>query len=189
MESLPQPEPSLELVLESVLLVAPDPVPIERLVEVVGVERDHVLRGLADLAKHLTDRGMRLVWHGQAVQLVTAPEAAGAVERFLGIDEPGRMSLAALETLAIIAYRQPITRAQIEAIRGVNCSRALSTLEARGLITELGRLDVAGRPAIFGTTPEFLQAFGLSSLDELPPLDQEPQTKAENVSPPRHPSG
>lgn len=170
-ESLPQLQLDLDIALESVLLVAPDPVAIERLATVLDVDRDAILQGLHDLASRIERRGARLVRHGDSVQLVTAPEAAAAVERFLGIDEPGKLSPAALETLAIVAYHQPVTRAQIEAIRGVNCDRALSTLEARGLIVELGRLEVAGRPAIFGTTPEFLQAFGLSSLDELPPLD------------------
>jgi len=103
--------------------------------------------------------------------LVSAPEAAPYVERFLGLSLSGKLSAAALETLAIIAYKQPITRPQIEAIRGVNSDGALRTLMSKGLIEEVGRLDSVGHPILFGTTFEFLQYFGLSSLSELPPLE------------------
>jgi segregation and condensation protein B len=93
------------------------------------------------------------------------------VERFLGVEEDHRLSRPALETLAIIAYKQPITRPAIEAIRGVNCDRALASLRARGLISEVGRADTAGRPYLFGTTFRFLEYFGLEKPDDLPPLE------------------
>ena len=105
------------------------------------------------------------------MQLVTAPEVAEDVRRFLGLSGSARLSTAALETLAIIAYRQPITRAEIEAIRGVNCDGVLRTLLAKGLIEEVGRAEGPGRPILYGTTMLFLQHFGLRSLADLPPLD------------------
>jgi segregation and condensation protein B len=105
---------------------------------------------------------------GDGLQLVTHPRAAAVVQRFLGLETSARLSTAALETLAIVAYRQPVTRAHIEAIRGVNPDYALATLTARGLVEEVGRLNAVGRPALFGTTFEFLRAFGLRSLDDLP---------------------
>lgn len=127
------------------------------------------------LAVQLADRGIRLQRHGDQVQLVTAPEAAPAVERFLGLEGAVRLSSAALETLAVIAYRQPVTRAQIEQVRGVSADRAIATLLAHGLIEEVGRLETVGRPALFGTTVEFLEHFGLQSLADLPPLPEEPE--------------
>jgi segregation and condensation protein B len=104
--------------------------------------------------------------------MVTAPDCASYVERFLGLQFSGKLSTAALETLAIVAYRQPITRAQVEEIRGVNCEGVLRNLVARGLVEELGRLDRAGRPILYGTTFEFLQYFGLSDLTELPQVEE-----------------
>ena len=104
------------------------------------------------------------------MQMVTAPESADHVRRFLGLELSGKLSAAALETLAIIAYRQPATRAQIESIRGVNSDSVLRTLLNYGLIEEVGRLDQAGRPILYGTTFEFLQEFGLSDLHQLPVL-------------------
>ena len=106
------------------------------------------------------------------VQLVTAPEVAPIIEKFLGVNGSGHLSAAALETLAIIAYRQPITRPAIEAVRGVNCDGVIQTLVARGLIQEVGRQETAGRPILYATTFEFLQNFGLRDTDDLPPLEQ-----------------
>jgi len=106
------------------------------------------------------------------VQLVTAPEAASYVERFLGLEARTRLSRAALEALAIIAYRQPITRPEIEAIRGVSSDSVLRTLLRVGLIEEVGRASTVGRPILYGTTFEFLQHFGLRSLHELPDLEE-----------------
>ena len=108
---------------------------------------------------------------GLQVQLITMPEATPHIQRFLGLEMTGRLTQPALETLAIIAYRQPVTRAAMESIRGVNCDGVLRTLVSRGLIEEVGRLDQVGRPILYGTTFEFLQYFGLKSLDELPSLD------------------
>ncbi len=115
-------------------------------------------------------RGLRIIRRADRVHLTTAPEAAGHIEKFLGLDLSTKLSTAALETLAVIAYRQPLTRGDIEAIRGVNCDGVLKTLLARALIEPVGRLEQPGRPFLYGTTLQFLQYFGLEGLDRLPPL-------------------
>jgi segregation and condensation protein B len=102
------------------------------------------------------------------VQLVTRPEAAGAVRRLVNPEVEARLSLPAYETLAVIAYRQPVTKAAIEAVRGVDCEHVLESLEKRGLIEEVGRLDAPGTPRLFGTTMRFLQLLGVSRLEDLP---------------------
>ena len=163
----------LARLLESLLFVAGEPAPIQRLASALQVETEDVELGLLRLAEQLQGRGIRLQRHHDTVQLVTMPEAADVVEAYLGLDLTTKLSRAALETLAIIAYRQPITRPQIEAIRGVSSDGVIRTLLHRGLIQEVGRLDTAGRPVLFGTTPDFLNYFGISSLDELPPLEEE----------------
>jgi segregation and condensation protein B len=123
------------------------------------------------LSEDYAKRGLRLQRKGNRVQLVSAPQAAPYIERFLGLSLSGKLSVAALETLAIIAYKQPVTRPQIEAIRGVSSDGVLRTLISKGLIEEVGRLETVGHPVLFGTTFEFLQYFGLDSLDGLPSLD------------------
>ncbi len=163
----------LSRVIESLLFVAGEPAPIERLASALDVTQEDVEQGLLMLAASLQDRGIRLQRHHDAVQLVTMPEAADVIEVYLGLDLTTKLSRAALETLAIIAYRQPITRPQIEAIRGVSSDGVIRTLLHRGLVQELGRLETPGRPMLFGTTPDFLNYFGISSLEELPPLEDE----------------
>lgn len=158
--------------VESLLFVAAEPVTVDDLSRALELPCEAVETALAQLAVVLQSRGIRLLRHGARVQLVAAPEAAAAIERFVGGTPPApRLSTAALETLAIIAYRQPITRAGIEALRGVDSAGAIRTLLQRGLIAEVGRLPNVGRPVLYGTTEEFLKQFGLASLDHLPPLD------------------
>jgi segregation and condensation protein B len=161
---------TLKLIVESVLFVADEPVEISALARIAEAPLEEVDRAIDALAADCHLRGVRVQRTESAVQMVTAPEATPYVERFLGVDEDHRLSRAALETLAIIAYKQPITRQAIEAIRGVNCDRALASLRARGLITEVGRAKTAGRPYLFGTTFRFLEYFGLEKPDDLPPL-------------------
>ena len=161
---------SLKSQIESLLFVANEPARVDSLASVLQASLDQVQQALHDLTEEYAHRGLRVQHKGQRVQMVTAPEAADSVRRFLGLELSSKLSPAALETLAIIAYRQPTTRAQIEAVRGVNSDSVLRTLINRGLIEEQGRLDQVGRPIIYGTTFEFLQQFGLSSLDQLPPL-------------------
>lgn len=158
--------------LESLLFVATEPILIERLADLLEVELEELEQALVILSHEYTGRGIRIQRKGKRVQMVSAPEASDIVRRLLGLELTGKLSPAALETLAIVAYRQPITRAEIEAVRGVNSDSVLRTLINRGLIEELGRLDQAGRPIIYGTTFDFLQQFGITSLEQLPPLEE-----------------
>jgi len=164
----------IESLIEALLFVADGPVSLDDLAKSLDCDRGTVERSVQHLAESLALRGLRLVRTGQQVQMVTAPEAGPIVERFLGLNATTKLSSAALETLAIIAYRQPITRAQIEAVRGTNSDGVLRTLLARSLIAQIGRLEQVGRPALYGTTFEFLHYFGVQSLDELPKLPELP---------------
>ncbi len=161
---------SLKAQIESLLFVAGEPVSCSRLAAVLQADAGRVEEALAELEAEYQGRGFRLQRKGERAQLVTAPEAAEEVRLFLGLELSSKVSPAALETLAIVAYRQPVTRAQIEGVRGVNSDSVLRTLVTRGLVEEQGRLEQAGRPIIYGTTFEFLQQFGLTSLEQLPPL-------------------
>jgi segregation and condensation protein B len=165
-----QPGLPLRSQVESLLFVASEPVTLQQLASVLGTSLDQIEDALKILSYEYSGRGIRLQRKGQRVQLVTAPESAEQVRRFLGLELSGKLSPAALETLAIVAYRQPVTRAEIESIRGVNSDSVLRTLLNRGLVEEQGRLEQVGRPFLYGTTFDFLQQFGLSGLDQLPPL-------------------
>lgn len=157
--------------IEALLFVAGEPVTVTELARLLDLPPDAIEQALDDLAASCVGRGVRLQRDADRVQLVSAPEAAAIIERFLGLPAPARLSTAALEVLTIIAYRQPVTRAQIESIRGVDSSGVLRALLARDLITEGGRLETVGRPIVYVTTAEFLRQFGLSSLADLPHLD------------------
>lgn len=157
--------------MESLLFVADEPVTVARLAQALEVTTDEVEATLASLQQGCAVRGVRLQRSGERIQLVSAPEAAPHIERFLGLELKGKLSPAALESLAIVAYQQPVTRAQVEAVRGVNSDGVLRTLAGKGLIEEVGRLETVGRPILYGTTFDFLQFFGLESLEELPELD------------------
>jgi segregation and condensation protein B len=146
-------------------------VTLDELARAAGVACNRIEQALRQL-EQAAGRGWVVQRHGDRVQLATAPRFAAYVRRFLGLERETRLSTAALETLAIIAYQQPVTRAAIEAVRGVDCSGVLATLLARGLIEVVGRLQTAGNPLQYGTTPEFLLHFGLKSLADLPPLGQ-----------------
>lgn len=163
---------TLEASLEALLFVAASPVAIPQLAEVLGLPAQQVEAGLWRLQEQYTQgRGLSLQWYAGKVQLTTAPGVAVLVEKFLGLEATVRLSRAALETLAIIAYRQPITRPGIDAIRGVNSDGVLKSLLSKGLVQEMGRSEGPGRPIYYGVTSEFLQHFGLSSINELPPFE------------------
>lgn len=162
----------LDARIEAILFVAPAPVTIGQLAEALGVSNDVVEQGLQQLSRNLTNgRGLRLQRHEGRYQLTSAPELAEEVEKFLGLEATARLSRAALETLAIVAYRQPITRPGVDAIRGVNSDGVIKSLLSKGLIQEVGRAEGPGRPILYGSTQDFLQHFGLNSLDELPPFE------------------
>jgi len=156
--------------LETLLFVAAEPVTTAQLATALDVALSVVERGLNELEASLSSRGLRLQRHAGRVQLTTAPQLAELIERFLGLEATTHLSSVALETLAIIAYQQPVTRPQIDAIRGVNSDSMLKSLLHKGLILESGRADGPGRPILYSTTPEFLQHFGLNSILEMPSL-------------------
>jgi segregation and condensation protein B len=171
----------IKTLVESLLFVAEGPVPIASLARALEVEAQQIEEALNELKQEYSTRGFRLQRFRDKVQLVTAPESAPAIEKFLGVDGSGHLSAAALETLAIIAYRQPITRPAIEAVRGVNCDGVIQTLVSRGLIQEVGRQETAGRPILYATTFEFLQNFGLRGVEDLPPLEETAQNVLANA--------
>jgi len=160
----------LSMKLEAILFVAPEPVTTGQLAAALDIAASVVERGLNELDASLATRGLRLQRNGGRVQLTTAPQLAELIERFLGLEATTHLSRAALETLAIIAYQQPVTRPQIDSIRGVNSDSMMKSLLNKGLILESGRSDGPGRPFLYSTTPEFLQHFGLNSILEMPPL-------------------
>ncbi len=160
--------------VESLLFVADGAVSVGRLAQALETTPAQVEQALTDLEASYAEHGLRLQRVGTNVQIITVPQAAPHIERFLGLEARTRLSRAALETLAIIAYRQPITRPEIEAIRGVSSDSVLRTLLSYGLIEDVGRAPTVGRPILYSTTFEFLQHFGLCSLEELPPLDSIP---------------
>jgi segregation and condensation protein B len=160
----------LRSVVESLLFVAGRPLELSELRRLLLVDDKRLHEALRSLAEECerNGRGIRVQRMSTQVQFVSAPENARFVAALLGLPTQAKLTTAALETLAVVAYRQPITRSQIEFIRGVNSDRALASLMQHGLVIEVGRAATVGRPALFGTTPEFLQQFGLSSLDSLP---------------------
>jgi segregation and condensation protein B len=163
--------------LEALLFVAPGEVNPSQLAATLELPLSEIESGLSELEALYTqegpERGLRLQRYRGRVQLTTAPEIAPYIERFLGLESSSRLSRAALETLAIILYRQPVTRPHIDSIRGVNSDGVLKSLLLKGLVQEVGRAEAPGRPILYSATSECLQYFGLSSLSELPPLDLE----------------
>ena len=160
--------------MEAILFAAGDVVPAARIAQVLGVETQAVLDAAAVLAQSLLEqgRGIRLLRLEDNLQLCSAPEYSQAVIRALEQRRPPRLSSAALEVLAIVAYFQPVTRAYIDQIRGVDSSYTVGALTERGLIEICGRLEAPGRPALFRTTDVFLRTMGISQLSELPPLPE-----------------
>lgn len=172
--------------IESLLFVADGPQPLQRFAEVLdGVDRETIQSILNELQTELEaqNRGIRLAEVAGGYQLRTPKSNADWVKKFLG-GRPSRMGKATLETLAIIAYRQPITKAEIEAIRGVDVDGVIGTLLERSLIRAVARKDVPGRPFLYGTTAEFLQLFNLKDLSQLPTLKE-----MEEISLPEIPGG
>jgi len=170
----------LSVKLEAMLFVAAEPVTTAQLSAALDVAPSVIERGLNELDSALATRGLRLQRNVGRFQLTTAPQLADLIERFLGLEATTHLSRAALETLAIIAYQQPVTRPQIDAIRGVNSDSMMKSLLHKGLILESGRADGPGRPILYSTTPEFLQHFGLNSILEMPPLAKAEEDEGDN---------
>ncbi len=172
MAAEPRSEPeALAGALVAILFVRAEPLAVAELATALGADRQAVRRAAELAAVLLEGTGLLLQRNLDQLQLVSHPDAVWAVQRALQPEVAGRLSRPALETLAIVAYRQPVSRASVEAIRGVNCDAVLERLQAHDLITEVGRGEGPGRPRLFATTLRFLQVVGLSSIDELPPLE------------------
>jgi segregation and condensation protein B len=165
----------LKPLLEAVLFVAEEPLTADKLAEITGAAVREVRAGLDELQREYraSDRGLQVMSIARGYQLATKPEAAPAVEKLAREDNRYTLSQAALETLGVIAYRQPVTRIDIEIIRGVKVDGVLDTLLKRRFIRIAGRKDVPGRPILYGTTREFLRYFGLKDISELPRPIQE----------------
>ncbi len=170
-------EISLNSKIEALLFVAPGAVAISQLATTLDVSNRVIEKALGELEQDYQGRGLRLQYHSGRIQMTSAPEAADAIETFLGLEAISRFSSAALEALAIIAYQQPVTRPQVDAVRGVNSDGVMKNLLHKGLIQEIGRAEGPGRPILYSTTPEFLGHFGLTSLEKLPPLNLETLTQ------------
>jgi len=155
--------------LVAVLFAAASPLSLADAARILDIPPER-LDEVCDLLERQPPLGLALQRHEDRLQLTTAPSSGAVIERFLGAPPPVRLSRAALEALAVIAYRQPVTRGEIDAVRGVNSDSAVATLLTRSLIAEVGRRDTIGRPALLALTPECLQYLGLQSLAELPPL-------------------
>lgn len=173
---------SLEAQVEALLFVSSNSVSAKQLAEVLGITARRVEKILAKLEEQFQERGIRLQQNRGRYQLTSAPETAHAIEEFLSLEATTKLTSASLETLAIIAYQQPITRPVIDSIRGVNSDSVIRNLLSKGLIEEAGRSEGPGRPILYNTSPEFLQHFGLSSIADLPTLTlvEERQTKPNN---------
>jgi segregation and condensation protein B len=169
-DETPPPIELTETALEALLFVAERPLSRREIASLAGTDRETVDARLGDLEVALASRGIRLVTDGDRVELATAPDGGALVARYIGADAV-RLSPASLETLAIVAYRQPVTKSAIERIRGVDSDYTVRALIHRRLISEQGRSQAPGRPMIYGTGFEFLERYGITSLEDLPALD------------------
>jgi segregation and condensation protein B len=165
----------LQRSLEALLFVASESLSIDRLAKLTGSSHVDVAAALAEIESDFAERGVVLREVAGGYRFASAPATRAVVEAYL-LPPKTSLSPAAMETLAIVAYLQPVTRTEIEALRGVNVDGVVSTLIDRELIVEAGRKDVVGRPILYKTTPLFLESFGLRSLAELPPIDHESET-------------
>jgi segregation and condensation protein B len=171
---------SLMAMIEAMLFAAPTAVTPTQLGEASDRKSSEVDEALKNLEQRYSlEGGLRLKWHKGKVELTTAPEFGPQIEKFLGLEANSRLSRAGVETLSIVAYKQPITRPGIDAIRGVNSDGVIKSLLLKGMIEESGRAEGPGRPILYSTTSAFLQQFGLRSIDELPPFDYE--TSADEI--------
>lgn len=177
---------NIESAIEAVLFSVGEAVELSKLESALEIESDAIMAAVQSLKLRLeeTDSGIRLVEIGDSVQLCSAPDYFEYIQKTVQMKKQLGLSAAALETLSIIAYNQPVTKGTIEFIRGVDCSYSVSRLTERGLIDEVGRAEAPGRPILYGTTMEFLRCFGLKNLDELPPLPEK-QEAPPVAEPPR----
>lgn len=156
--------------IEAILFACGEPLAIERVASVLSLSVEETEQAIDKLEKHYQDesRGLSLVRLDQAVQLCTKPVYGDLIRAILEVKRNAPLSQAALEVLAVVAYNQPVTKAFVEQIRGVDCSGVMTSLVNKGLIEERGRLELPGRPLLYGTTPDFLRCMGVATLEELP---------------------
>ena len=167
----------MQAAVEAILFASGDPIEYEKIAEALEIEPDYALNLLMNLGAQLDERGsgICLVRMDNRFQLCTRSEYSDKVRAVLEIKKNSPLSNAAFEVLAVVAYNQPVTKSFVEQVRGVDCSGVMATLCQKGLIEEKGRLDLPGRPLLYGTTPEFLKCFSVTSLDELPELPELPE--------------
>ena len=164
---------SQEGAIEALLFISTAPVSIAKIATALNSTEAKIKKSLDNLKDvYKENRGLIIQKTGNKVQLVTNPILSKEIEKFLGIEVTTKLSQASLETLAIVAYKQPITRPEIDEIRGVNSDSVVRNLTSKGLIEEVGRVEGVGRPILYGTTPDFLSFFGLESLQELLLVEQ-----------------
>ena len=169
-------------ILESMIFTSPSPVRVSELAEATGWSEGMIERDLRQVEGRYLDHGLELQRVAGAYRLVTKSEMSEHVERLIGVQTRRRLTRSQLETLAVVAYRQPVTRAQVEAYRGVNCERLLSQLSDMRLVREAGRAELPGRPYIYATTIEFLRYFGLDKLENLPDMGELKRQPVEGIS-------
>lgn len=157
--------------IEALLFVSGDPITIHKIAQILEIPEEHIELLIEQLTEDMAkdDRGVTIIKVAAGYQLCTKPELSGTLEK-LGQVQDNKLSTAAMETLSIIAFKQPITKIEIENIRGVKIDRVLATLNERQMIKEIGRKEAVGRPILYGTTENFLKCFGLNGLQDLPPL-------------------
>ncbi len=173
---------TLENLIESLLFVAEGPVSLAQIATALDTTPKQVKLALQELEETYQQRGLQLQHIRGRVQITTKPQSSSYIEKFLGLESQQKLTTAALETLAIVAYSQPVSRPQIDGIRGVNSDSVIKNLMFKGLIEETGRSDGPGRAILYSTTSSFLQHFGISSISDMPSIDeneQKPQTTTE----------
>jgi segregation and condensation protein B len=161
----------LQAAVEAILFVAGESITAAQIASAVDQPVSMVNAALSALGEKYKTSGLALQFNRNKVQLTSSPHHAEVVERFLGLDSSAKLSRAAIEALTVITYRQPVTRPQVDSIRGVNSDGVIRTLLNKGLVEEVGRAETPGRPVLYATTLEFLQHFGLTSIDEIPPFE------------------
>ncbi len=156
--------------IEALLFVSPNAVNTSQIAAALELTPRQIEKSIVELEEIYKNRGLRIQRHRGKIQIMTAPDMGNLIERFLSLEASTKLTHAALETLSIIAYQQPVTRPEVDSIRGVNSDSVIKNMLSKGLIEEVGRSEGPGKPILYNTSPEFLQHFGLSTIKDLPPL-------------------
>ncbi len=172
---------NISAAIEAILFASGSSVETERIAQALEISELQVKEHISALIDDYTraERGITIIKLGNSCQMVSCKEYAPQIRKVMDLRRNTPLSQAALEVLAVVAYNQPVTKAFIEQVRGVDCSGVLGSLSSKGLVEEKGRLELPGRPLLYGTTENFLRCFNLSSLDELPPLPENDEDNGE----------